>query len=571
MTSTSNSTGSIIALFGNHTGPGMSQFNQSKSTIYNSPQSSPIQSSFNDEIEDSKPLDFSSKSSPKTAYSMITPESVDLPKMLKKMHPKFFAKQKQSQVDHCFTTPSPSPPEHHISSTGQIYSKNSFESNKDVAALPNQQQKPMILLEKFFREINQLPTNDNRTRNINDTLLQIMKMNYEASNGDLGLLDHQRQNPQLAQLLLQLDPNIEILINSFQKQQQEQKHQEKQSSISPPISPTVSSGRSQSSPKNISPVSYPHKLSNRHLHSPSQSNQLLNEEGLLNTNTFPKSQSVGERSVIDSLINLSRKQSHPDPTQSSRNSSKITEPLKIHNSTKELPSQSSPTHLLRSTSTSVQLDPSAAQSLLGSDQAYQMFRSQILEAKRQTNPRSNRRSSRSSNSQHSDDNSSNSSFNGNSSIDQSIQIENGQNLAIKEDLITSNGLQLVSALQNPITDVNQFINSSSKISAANNSSVRKRGRPLPEDQKDEAYWERRRKNNEAAKRSRDLRRAKEDEIAIRACFLEQENRQLKCELLQMKMELDKLRTLLTQLNHPVGFLTNGTILASTAANTASVK
>ena len=33
--------------------------------------------------------------------------------------------------------------------------------------------------------------------------------------------------------------------------------------------------------------------------------------------------------------------------------------------------------------------------------------------------------------------------------------------------------------------------------------------------KDDAYWERRRKNNEAAKRSRDARRAKEDEIAIR--------------------------------------------------------
>lgn len=33
--------------------------------------------------------------------------------------------------------------------------------------------------------------------------------------------------------------------------------------------------------------------------------------------------------------------------------------------------------------------------------------------------------------------------------------------------------------------------------------------------KDDAYWERRRKNNEAAKRSRDARRAKEDEIALR--------------------------------------------------------
>ena len=33
--------------------------------------------------------------------------------------------------------------------------------------------------------------------------------------------------------------------------------------------------------------------------------------------------------------------------------------------------------------------------------------------------------------------------------------------------------------------------------------------------RDDAYWERRRKNNEAAKRSRDARRVKEDEIAIR--------------------------------------------------------
>ena len=35
------------------------------------------------------------------------------------------------------------------------------------------------------------------------------------------------------------------------------------------------------------------------------------------------------------------------------------------------------------------------------------------------------------------------------------------------------------------------------------------------------FQDRRKKNNEAAKRSRDTRRAKEDEIAIRAAFLEQ--------------------------------------------------
>ncbi|XP_054153008.1 GATA zinc finger domain-containing protein 7-like [Oppia nitens] len=76
------------------------------------------------------------------------------------------------------------------------------------------------------------------------------------------------------------------------------------------------------------------------------------------------------------------------------------------------------------------------------------------------------------------------------------------------------------------------------------SALRKRGRPLPEDLKDDAYWERRRKNNEAAKRSRDARRAKEDEIAIRAAFLEQENLKLRVEIAQLKSETNKLRCLL---------------------------
>lgn len=85
---------------------------------------------------------------------------------------------------------------------------------------------------------------------------------------------------------------------------------------------------------------------------------------------------------------------------------------------------------------------------------------------------------------------------------------------------------------------------SGRRSADGHQSMRKRGRPLPEDLKDEAYWERRRKNNEAAKRSRDARRAKEDEIAIRAAFLEQENLKLRCEIAQLKTETAKLRCLL---------------------------
>lgn len=66
----------------------------------------------------------------------------------------------------------------------------------------------------------------------------------------------------------------------------------------------------------------------------------------------------------------------------------------------------------------------------------------------------------------------------------------------------------------------------------------------PEKCNDPEYLERRRKNNEAAKKSREARKAKEDEIAIRVSFLEQENLKLKFQLAaierQKKMYLLRL-------------------------------
>ncbi|CAF0747406.1 unnamed protein product [Rotaria sp. Silwood1] len=64
--------------------------------------------------------------------------------------------------------------------------------------------------------------------------------------------------------------------------------------------------------------------------------------------------------------------------------------------------------------------------------------------------------------------------------------------------------------------------------------------PSPKNQ-DDVYWERRKKNNEAAKRSRDARRAKEDEIALRAAWLEQENVKLRLENAHLKQENIQLR------------------------------
>ncbi|XP_063054953.1 D site albumin promoter binding protein b isoform X2 [Engraulis encrasicolus] len=69
---------------------------------------------------------------------------------------------------------------------------------------------------------------------------------------------------------------------------------------------------------------------------------------------------------------------------------------------------------------------------------------------------------------------------------------------------------------------------------------------VPEDLKDDKYWSRRHKNNEAAKRSRDARRLKENQIAVRASFLERENQALRQEVADMRKELSRCRNLLNK-------------------------
>uniref|UniRef100_A0A914X9U9 BZIP domain-containing protein n=1 Tax=Plectus sambesii TaxID=2011161 RepID=A0A914X9U9_9BILA len=73
---------------------------------------------------------------------------------------------------------------------------------------------------------------------------------------------------------------------------------------------------------------------------------------------------------------------------------------------------------------------------------------------------------------------------------------------------------------------------------------RKLAEAIPEEKKDSAYWERRRKNNDAAKRSRDIRRQKEEQIAMRAAFLEQENLKLKAQVAVLKNETAKLHLMM---------------------------
>merc|ERR1712045_665068 len=65
---------------------------------------------------------------------------------------------------------------------------------------------------------------------------------------------------------------------------------------------------------------------------------------------------------------------------------------------------------------------------------------------------------------------------------------------------------------------------------------------VPEDLKDDKYWEKRNKNKEATRRSREARRLKENQIVLRAAYLEKENRVLKEELNSTNFEKSKLET-----------------------------
>ncbi|XP_075937775.1 HLF transcription factor, PAR bZIP family member b [Anarhichas minor] len=75
---------------------------------------------------------------------------------------------------------------------------------------------------------------------------------------------------------------------------------------------------------------------------------------------------------------------------------------------------------------------------------------------------------------------------------------------------------------------------------------------IPEDLKDDKYWVRRRKNNVAAKRSRDARRLKENQIAIRASFLEKENSALRHEVAELRKELGRTKNVLAKYEASTG-------------------
>ena len=72
--------------------------------------------------------------------------------------------------------------------------------------------------------------------------------------------------------------------------------------------------------------------------------------------------------------------------------------------------------------------------------------------------------------------------------------------------------------------------------------------------KNNKYWAKRCKNNEAAKRSREARRLKENQIAMRARYLEEENLALKGEVDNLKKENTELKQMMTALEEKLNQL-----------------
>ncbi|XP_069820319.1 nuclear factor interleukin-3-regulated protein [Dendropsophus ebraccatus] len=83
---------------------------------------------------------------------------------------------------------------------------------------------------------------------------------------------------------------------------------------------------------------------------------------------------------------------------------------------------------------------------------------------------------------------------------------------------------------------NDMLYSEGSVSKNKSSSCRRKREFIPDEKKDAMYWEKRRKNNEAAKRSREKRRLNDMVLENKLIALGEENANLKTELLSLKLK-----------------------------------
>jgi hypothetical protein len=80
---------------------------------------------------------------------------------------------------------------------------------------------------------------------------------------------------------------------------------------------------------------------------------------------------------------------------------------------------------------------------------------------------------------------------------------------------------------------------------------RKRPRIVPIQEKDASYYEKRERNNESAKRSRDTRRANEQNIQERVDFLQHENSRLSMENQTIRYQISQLHAIYSGISKPL--------------------
>lgn len=94
--------------------------------------------------------------------------------------------------------------------------------------------------------------------------------------------------------------------------------------------------------------------------------------------------------------------------------------------------------------------------------------------------------------------------------------------------------------------------------------LRRKREFTPEEKKDASYWEKRRKNNEAAKRSREKRRANDFMLETRLVALTKENTALRAELLALNLQYGLLSSNCPYTSHQRSLLQMHSYLAQTA-------
>ncbi|XP_007539945.1 nuclear factor interleukin-3-regulated protein [Erinaceus europaeus] len=110
-------------------------------------------------------------------------------------------------------------------------------------------------------------------------------------------------------------------------------------------------------------------------------------------------------------------------------------------------------------------------------------------------------------------------------------------------LDTSNGVDKMMVLNSALTEVpedltagEELLLNEGNVGKNKSSACRRKREFIPDEKKDAMYWEKRRKNNEAAKRSREKRRLNDLVLENKLIALGEENATLKAELLSLKLK-----------------------------------